>query len=209
MKKTLLTLLTVCIALTLASTGCAKKKGPPVTKLGAGQTGNPTGPGNGPGNEGGPENVPSLPKTGEGSIGTPVIGGPLDANAQRPPTDLANMTPNRDIFAPNTVYFEFDRSAVRQSEQANIQAVAKVLKEQPNTKVQVEGHCDERGTEEYNRALGEKRALAIREYLMNLGIEGGRVYTISYGEDKPKVQGHSDDAWTKNRRGEFILYTPK
>jgi peptidoglycan-associated lipoprotein len=116
---------------------------------------------------------------------------------------------NNEFFDAYTVHFEYDSSILKSSELANIQAVAGQLKSNPSIAIKIRGHCDERGTEEYNRALGEKRALAIREYLMNLGIEGGRVYTISYGEDKPKVQGHSDEAWSKNRRGEFILYTPK
>jgi peptidoglycan-associated lipoprotein len=72
----------------------------------------------------------------------------------------------------------------------------------------VEGNCDERGTEEYNRSLGERRALALRESLISLGIEATRVDTISYGEDKPVATGHDEAAWKQNRRGDFIQLTP-
>ena len=77
-----------------------------------------------------------------------------------------------------------------------------------DNKLLIEGHCDERGTEEYNRALGERRALAAREYLNSLGIKGERVRTVSYGEDRPSVDGHDESAWSKNRRAEFILLKP-
>jgi peptidoglycan-associated lipoprotein len=74
--------------------------------------------------------------------------------------------------------------------------------------VRIEGHCDERGTEEYNRVLGEKRALAAREGLIAEGVESGRIPTISYGEDKPAMPGQNEAAWKMNRRAEFLLLTP-
>jgi peptidoglycan-associated lipoprotein len=119
------------------------------------------------------------------------------------------MTPDREFFSAQRVYFDFDSSTIRPSERSKIDFVANYLKENQQTKIQIEGHCDERGTEEYNRTLGERRALALREYLMNAGIPGTRVFTISYGEDKPLDPGHNEAAWAKNRRGEFILYRPK
>ena len=77
------------------------------------------------------------------------------------------------------------------------------------TDLLIEGHCDERGTEEYNRSLGECRALALRELLVAAGISPDRVHTVSFGKDKPADTGHSESAWGKNRRGEFILVLPK
>ena len=71
------------------------------------------------------------------------------------------------------------------------------------------GHCDERGTEQYNLSLGERRALAVREYLVTAGIQPDRAFTISYGESRPAVPGHNEAAWSKNRRGVFVLLTPK
>jgi peptidoglycan-associated lipoprotein len=116
---------------------------------------------------------------------------------------------NAEIFKNNTVYFAFDSSAVQGSERAKVAAVADYLKanNSPRTAVRVEGHCDERGTEEYNRSLGERRALAIREELINQGIEPSRVDTVSYGEDRPAASGSGESVWRQNRRGEFILLT--
>jgi peptidoglycan-associated lipoprotein len=83
------------------------------------------------------------------------------------------------------------------------------LKSDAPVKLLVEGHCDERGTEEYNRSLGERRALALREELARMGIDPSRIRTVSFGEDKPFAQGHDESAWRQNRRGEFVLYHPK
>ena len=137
----------------------------------------------------------------------PKVGG--ESPPLSPRELIENMIPDREIFKNQTVYFGFDRATIKASEGSKLKDVAKVLKEKDQTKVQIEGHCDERGTEEYNRSLGERRALALREYLINLGVTADRVFTISYGEDKPAVPEHTDAAWEKNRRGEFILLSPK
>ena len=115
---------------------------------------------------------------------------------------------DRDFFKLNTVFFDFDRATVRAGERVKVEEVALYLKGDAKVKLMVEGHCDERGTEEYNRALGERRALSLREYLANLGIAADRIHTISYGEDQPAVPGHNEAAWGKNRRGEFVLLKP-
>ena len=86
-------------------------------------------------------------------------------------------------------------------------AVADYLKANSAKAVRVEGNCDERGTEEYNRSLGERRALAVREELIRLGIDPTRVDTISYGKDRPADPGHDEAAWSKNRRDDFIVLT--
>ncbi len=117
---------------------------------------------------------------------------------------------NREVFRDFTVYFDYDRSEVRASERNKIESVATQIKNGPaGQDLLIEGHCDERGTEEYNRALGERRALAVREYLVNLGIAASRIRTISYGEDRPASAGHDDAAWSMNRRGEFVLLLPR
>jgi peptidoglycan-associated lipoprotein len=125
------------------------------------------------------------------------------------PDDFNNWPANAEIFKEDTVYFAFDSFAVQGSEKAKVAAVAEYLKSHttPRTAVRVEGHCDERGTEEYNRSLGERRALAVREELVSLGIEPNRILTVSFGEDRPAVTGNDESAWRKNRRGEFILLT--
>jgi peptidoglycan-associated lipoprotein len=135
-----------------------------------------------------------------------------DATGGVPQADRAareNMDEDRAVFNAYTVLYDFDRAAVKTTERKKVESVATALKQNAETKVEVEGHCDERGTEEYNRSLGERRALAVREYLIMLGISAERVYTKSFGEDRPADPAHNDKAWAKNRRAEFILLTPK
>lgn len=104
----------------------------------------------------------------------------------------------------NTVYFDYDSFALRQDALDVLAANAATMKQKPsNTAFQIQGHCDERGTQEYNLALGEKRALAVREHLINLGVAGDRIVTISYGKERPADEGHDESAWKQNRRGEF------
>ena len=129
--------------------------------------------------------------------------------AQAPLSDFDNMTQDRAALAADTIHFAFDSAAIRSSEDASIQAVAKALSDDPSTKLTIEGNCDERGTEEYNRSLGERRALAAREALAKLGIDPARVRTLSYGKDKPADPGHDEAAWKANRRDEFVLLHPK
>ena len=95
------------------------------------------------------------------------------------------MNADRAALASHTVYFAFDSAAVKKSEQENLQAVADALSKDSSAKLLIEGHCDERGTEEYNRSLGERRALALREALAKLGVDPSRIRTISYGKDHP------------------------
>ena len=123
--------------------------------------------------------------------------------------DLSNYTQDHDKLAAQTIHFAYDSAVVRDSEQANIQAVAQELQNNANEALLVEGNCDERGTEEYNRSLGERRALAAREALAKLGINPDRVREISYGKDKPADPGHDDAAWSKNRRDDFVVLIPK
>jgi peptidoglycan-associated lipoprotein len=120
-----------------------------------------------------------------------------------------DMNEDRAALANYTVHFAYDSAAVKSSEQSNLRAVAGALGTDASAKLLIEGHCDERGTEEYNRSLGERRALALREALAKLGVDPMRVRTVSYGKDKPADPGHDESAWSKNRRGEFILLHPK
>ncbi|HEY4416149.1 MAG TPA: OmpA family protein, partial [Verrucomicrobiae bacterium] len=122
--------------------------------------------------------------------------------------DPANMNQDHSALAAYTVHFKFDSAAVLDNEQSNISAVASALSD-PSVKLLIEGNCDERGTEEYNRSLGERRALALREALTKAGIDPMRIRTISYGKDKPVDPGHDDAAFAKNRRGDFVLCRPK
>jgi peptidoglycan-associated lipoprotein len=119
----------------------------------------------------------------------------------------ANATRNESMFADDMVLFTYDSSVVRESEKSKATKVADYLKANPGTGVEIEGHCDERGTDQYNYSLGERRALALREVLISDGVDGSRVLTKSYGRSRPIDTGHSDAAHARNRRGAFILLT--
>ena len=114
---------------------------------------------------------------------------------------------NAEALKSETVYFDYDSANIKASEQSKISSVASYLKSNGSAAIRVEGNCDERGTEEYNRALGERRALAIREALIQSGIAADRVDTLSNGEDKPANAGHGEEAYHQNRRGDFIVLT--
>lgn len=104
-----------------------------------------------------------------------------------------------------TVYFDYNSAVLRNDTAEALQANVTFLKANPTVKVQVEGHCDERGSVQFNLALGERRAKSVREYLMANGIEGGRVTTISLGKERPVAFGHEEGAWSQNRRGNFVI----
>ena len=113
-------------------------------------------------------------------------------------------TLNRESpFQP--VFFGFDSSDVDTQAQATLNTNAELLKKYPGWTITIEGHCDERGTAEYNLALGERRALAARNYLVSLGISADRLRTISYGKEFPFDPGHNEEAWAKNRRAHFVV----
>jgi peptidoglycan-associated lipoprotein len=103
------------------------------------------------------------------------------------------------------IYFDYDKYDVRSDAKAVLQNVASWLLKNTSAKLLVEGHCDERGTSEYNLALGDRRARAVRDYLVALGIASDRVETISYGEEKPVCTEMTDECWAKNRRAHFIV----
>ena len=198
----LLNLLVVVLALSLGVVGCKKKPTGvttiPGVKGNPGQTGEPSGIEKGnllPPDQ--PTTAVAKPATGPDGV-IPLGGG-----------SLGDYNPNPGHFAANTVYFEFDRATIKPSETSKIEDVAKHLRANPTHAVQVEGHCDERGTEQYNLSLGERRALSVREFLVTAGVQPDRVFTISYGEARPAETGHNEAAWSKNRRGVFVLLTPK
>jgi peptidoglycan-associated lipoprotein len=103
------------------------------------------------------------------------------------------------------IYFDFDRYDVRPGDKAILDENAKWLKANGSALVLVEGHCDERGTNEYNLALGERRAKATRDYLVSAGIDAARITVISYGEERPSCTDRNEACWAKNRRGHFLV----
>ena len=108
---------------------------------------------------------------------------------------------------PKTLYFGYDTDRVNASEYGKINEAAAFIKANPNLVLVIEGHCDERGTEEYNRALGERRAIAVENVVRQNGVDLANVRTVSYGEDKPAVVGSGESAWSQNRRG--VLWVGK
>src|SRR5262245_59774690 len=168
-------LLAITLVLTVGVTGCKKTpKGPtpiPGQRAGVTDTGN-TFPSDQVARADGAEDVTRSQPIAGNADGTIPLGGRVGPDSEQ----------DRGPLAQYTVYFDFDRSAVRSAETGKIESVSSYLKGNSGVGVLVEGHCDERGTEQYNLSLGERRALAIREYLVNLGVDGNRVFTISFGE---------------------------
>jgi len=130
-------------------------------------------------------------------------------HAQADRTKWDTWPQDADTLRGNTIYFDTDKSIVKRSDSAKVAAIAEYLKGHPGYMLKVDGHADERGTEDYNRALGERRALSLREMLLNLGVSQDSVVTSTFGEDRPVELGHSEAAWAKNRRAEpVILISP-
>jgi peptidoglycan-associated lipoprotein len=114
--------------------------------------------------------------------------------------EAMQQKPVEEVSSLNDIYFAFDDYELSAAAQTILQKNASWIKNNPRAKVQIEGHCDERGTNEYNMALGERRANSAKKYLIKLGIKEAQLSTISYGEEKPLDPGHTEDAWAKNRR---------
>jgi len=104
-----------------------------------------------------------------------------------------------------TVYFEFDKSDLSDETRATLRRNAEWLKSNPQYRIVIEGHCDERGTIEYNLALGQRRANAVREYLVSQALPANRMRVVSYGEERPAKLGHDEETWKWNRRAEFVI----
>ena len=144
-------------------------------------------------------NAPPAPTRVDGAL--PVPPQPLsdDSVANRSLDDLNRDSPLKPV------YFGLDSADLDDVGRAAASANAEVLKRYSTWVVTIEGHCDERGTAEYNLALGERRATAVKTYLTSLGISPDRVRTVSYGKEFPFNPGHTEDAWSQNRRGHFVI----
>lgn len=125
----------------------------------------------------------------------PAPGAP---SAQQPAT-AGKESPLKDVF------FDFDKSAIRDDVKSSLTEDLQWLNANPTAQIVIEGHCDERGTAEYNLGLGERRATAIRGYLAAAGIDATRIRTVSFGKERPFVMGHDESAWKWNRRGHFVV----
>ncbi len=128
------------------------------------------------------------------SDGSQVMGSQMDSGMDDP----------NSLLSKRTVYFDFDKSEIKSEARAIIEAHAKHLAKNPSLRVTLEGHCDERGTREYNLGLGERRAKAVDRVMSLMGVSPSQLELVSYGEERPVAMGHSEDAWAQNRRVEFI-----
>jgi peptidoglycan-associated lipoprotein len=193
------------LAIMLMTTGCPRHNTPPITKINKPVVSPPTTPQP----EQNLDTKPLMP-TEQPPVATPAqppyTGGQIETTATWDPKDY---TIDKEKLAAYTVHFKFDSAVVEDSEQASVTSVAEALKGDANARLMIEGHCDERGTEQYNMSLGERRALALREALAKVGVDASRIRTISYGKNQPVDSAHNEEAWTKNRRGQFDWCTPK
>jgi peptidoglycan-associated lipoprotein len=128
---------------------------------------------------------------------------------QQPTADMSDeeraILASRNMFLSEDIYFEFDKSTLDSMAQDVLSKKADWMRANPDVVISIEGHCDERGTNEYNLALGEKRGESAKAFLVDLGIEAYRISTVSYGEERPADTGHDEEAWAKNRRAHFII----
>jgi len=128
----------------------------------------------------------------------------LEVAKRREAEAKALQQPVAERFEAQPIYFDFDKSSIRNEGRAVLEKTAAFLKENTSVHMRIEGNCDERGTNEYNLALGERRANSARLFLVSLGISPDRIRTISYGEERPLARGDNEDAWAKNRRDDFV-----
>ncbi len=185
MNRRMNALMVLAVLLTMVVGACAKKQ-PPVARPMPPPSAN--------------TNTPPPPPS---PVSEPVLVPPEplkdDAIGSKSLDDLNRDSPLKPLF------FDLDSSEVSTDGQQTLQANAAVLKKYPAWQVTIEGHCDERGTAEYNLALGERRALSAKTYLVSLGIPADKVRTVSYGKEFPFDAAHDDGAWSKNRRAHFVI----
>jgi|GEM_PF-987393 len=147
-----------------------------------------------------PASTTTYTLTASGPGGSATASATLNVAAPAPPPEPV-AKPMEKVFGG--IYFDFDRYNIRAEGKSVLNQVADYMIKNRDAKLTVEGHCDERGTLEYNLGLGERRAASAKSYLQNLGVDGGRISTLSYGEERPADPGHNEAAWAKNRRAEF------
>jgi peptidoglycan-associated lipoprotein len=178
------------IALACSTAACAKR--PSMVAASAPPPAAPAAPA--------PAPAPAPPPPVAAAPAPPAAPAPAPAPAERPaPKELAAVPELPDV------YFDFDKSAIRRDAAKVLEASAKWLSDHKGHKLLIEGHCDERGTTEYNLALGDRRAKAAREFLVARGVAESRITTISYGEERPQCTQHAETCWKTNRRARFVV----
>ena len=194
----------LCLTLILGLgwvTGCSKKtiRSEPMTDSTAGESTTPEGSG-----------TPSDTADASGEAGGPDAIEEEDLDAQRRQAEAAAQAAReeqeaREAFTNIDIYFDYDSSVLKPEGQQKLQEKADFMKEYEEVTVIVEGHCDSRGTNEYNLALGEKRARTVTDFMVTLGISSKRFTIISYGEERPQATGDTEEDWALNRRAHFVI----
>ncbi len=153
-----------------------------------------------------------LPACGGGEKTTPVTEEvePVEEEPPPPPPPPVEKTEEEEVeeeepIVLKDVFFEFDKSNIKDKYKEVLRDNAEILLENPDVELLIEGHCDERGTNEYNLALGERRAKSVIEFYMAYGIPKSRLSMVSYGEERPFAKGHNEEAWAKNRRAHMVV----
>ncbi len=156
-----------------------------------------------------PRPEPAPPDTSPADAGRRTGGmdtGAQDTAAREIEADItAEALTARNRFLNEDIYFNYDSAELSAAARNILRAKAGWLQDHPDPRIIIEGHCDERGTSEYNLALGEQRAMSAKKYLISLGISPARMQTISYGEERPAVMGTGESVWSKNRRAHFAI----
>ena len=144
--------------------------------------------------------------TAKGAGGTQEASARITVTAPPPPPPPPPSASEQELFSQNVkdVYFDYDKSDIRADQQSSIQADVQFLNQHPNVNFTIEGHCDERGSTEYNIALGDKRATAVKNALVAAGLGANRIKTISYGKEKPFCTESNEACWQQNRRGHLV-----
>ena len=186
MKRGMMTLMAALSMAALMAAGCANKEvvktEEPVVKVEA----------------------PAPVKPEAPPVEQPKVEQPQVVEQPKPPEQPA-VAPAPAVTVFETIYFDFDKSDLRPDAREVLTKSAELLKGKNDGKIRIEGHCDERGSAEYNLALGERRANSALQYLLTLGVAPDKLTVISYGKEKPAVQGSDESAWSKNRRAEFVV----
>jgi peptidoglycan-associated lipoprotein len=153
------------------------------------------------------QNTPSAGRSNASQAAMPVANSPVQTQPGEAPGVRPAWNEDRTSLKAEKVYFDFDKSTIKPLEQSKLNDVADFLKRNAQVSIRIEGNCDDRGTEEFNRELGVRRAEASRDCLVSLGIDPARIQTLSRGKDNPAVTGKGGESRSKNRRDEFVVLT--
>ena len=191
-------LLAVCLVCATWAVGCARSGDRPFWKFWGSRSGSGKGAMN--------VEIPAPPEVVMPNTPLRVLEPPKPGTSVAEPGETKRAPATVVQPALRTVYFDYDSAQLTDETKETLRENANWLREHPQVEVQAQGHCDERGTVEYNFNLGQRRAESVKSFLGSLGISPNRIHTISYGEERPAVQGHVEESWRLNRRVEFHTY---